>query len=126
MVNQAEADPRPICWFEIPVKDTSRAKKFYSALFGWRYHEFREFQTDYWTIHTGEGSLIGGFVKIMNTISSEGTTIFVHVENIQKTLQQAVELGASIVQEEAVITEETGRQAKIRDLDGNTIGLWTK
>ncbi len=84
MTDTKNTTPRPICWFEIPVKDTSRAKQFYSELFGWTYEEFKEFEPDYWTINTGEGSLLGGFVKTTNPINSEGSILFMHIDNIKE------------------------------------------
>jgi uncharacterized protein len=126
LVNQNPTDPRPLCWFEIPVKDTLRAREFYHELFGWTYEEFTEFESDYWTISTGEGSLIGGFIKDYSDHNRTGVILFVQVENIQETIRQASKLGANIVVEESIITKYAGRHAKIMDLDGNTIGLWSK
>ena len=118
--------PRPLCWFEIPVSDTIRAMDFYQQLFGWTFEEFKDFESDYWTISTGEGSLIGGFIKDYSGDNRTGAILFVHVENIQETIRQASKLGAKVVAEESIITEYAGRHAKIMDLDGNTIGLWSK
>lgn len=126
MVTQKRPDPKPLCWFEIPVKDTLKARKFYAELFGWTYQEFKEFESDYWIINSGEGSLNGGFVKSKNGVSSGGIILFLHVVNIQKVITQAIQLGGSIVEEESTITKETGNHAKIMDLDGNTIGLWSE
>ncbi|NQV14855.1 VOC family protein [bacterium] len=126
MASQKSTPSRPICWFEIPVKDTTRAREFYTELFGWTYQEFIDYESDYWTIDTGDGSLGGGFVKTPKEINSDGIILFIHVENIQKVIQHALRLGACIVEGESVITEDSGRHAKITDLDGNTIGLWTK
>ncbi len=45
---------------------------------------------------------------------------------LKNVIEKAVNLGGSIVEEESVITEHTGKHAKIRDLEANTLGLWTK
>lgn len=118
--------PRPICWFEIPVKNTLKAREFYAKLFNWTYEEFIDFETDYWTINSGDGSLVGGFVKTNSEIITNGVVLFMNVDNIQETIKQALELGAMLIEKESVITNYAGRHAKIQDLDGNTIGLWSK
>ncbi|NQU67946.1 MAG: VOC family protein [Candidatus Marinimicrobia bacterium] len=126
MSNHESPNRRPICWFEIPVKDTQNAMKFYGQLFGWTFEEFIEFEPDYWSINTGDSSLFGGLVKTTEVINSVGVTLFVHVENIQEVINKAIQLGGFVVAQESVITENAGRHAKIKDLDGNTIGLWAK
>ena len=43
--------PASLVWFEIPADDLARARKFYSALFGWKIKKFPG-GMDYWHIDT--------------------------------------------------------------------------
>ena len=117
----------PIGWFEIFVSDVEKAKDFYGDLFGWEYKLSEGDQSEYWTIFTGENSIGGGFMKKTSSEhGSQGVLFYVEVNDIEATLNSAVEKGGKIETPKTLISPKSGYFALLRDSDNNIIGVWSE
>ena len=47
-----------VVWFEVPARDSARAREFYGGLFGWEFERFGDL--DYHTTSAGRGAIAGG------------------------------------------------------------------
>lgn len=119
--------PNTIGWFEIAVSDVERAKSFFGKIFNWEYKTTQSLGKDYCNIFTGENSTGGGFnLKSSTDVQCDNVLIYVEVEDIDEKLDTIVSLGGNIKKEKTNISEHSGYYALFTDLDGNTIGLWSK
>jgi predicted enzyme related to lactoylglutathione lyase len=115
--------------FEIPADDLSRAKKFYSTVFGWRMNEMPEME--YVIVGTTEsdengmprqpGAINGGMLKRQDPVRSPVVTI--DVESIDDTLASVKKNGGRVVREKLAVGD-MGFAAYFSDSEGNVIGLW--
>ncbi len=100
--------------FLYPVKDAARAKSFYTKLLGIEPHCDEPYSV---------GFKVGD--QEIGLVPSAGLTAplgYVHVADLQKTIQSLLDAGAKIEQE--VKNVGGGRLvASIKDMDGNVIGL---
>ena len=120
--------------FEIHASEPQRLIDFYSALLGWRFEQFGQWQ--YWSISTGEGSIgvdgpgmgiNGGLTQREGPAPEEGapvngSTIVIAVDDVDASFARGIELGAA----EAVAPEDlagVGRVGYLRDPDGNIFGM---
>lgn len=111
----------PIVHIEISSTDLSKAQRFYSQLFNWKITGW-EGSSDYLMFETGKEPG-GGIQKVDKVNPGDGVLIYVLVEDIEKTLQKAKELGGKIVKEKTEIPN-VGWFGLLADLDGNTIGVF--
>jgi predicted enzyme related to lactoylglutathione lyase len=100
--------------FLYPVKDSARSKAFYSMLWGIEPHTDGPYYVGFKVGDQEIGLVAGGGLA-----SPIG---YVHVADIQKTIQSLFDAGATIGQE--VKNVGGGRLvASVKDPDGNVIGL---
>ncbi|MDE1846148.1 MAG: VOC family protein, partial [Candidatus Micrarchaeota archaeon] len=119
--------------FELPADDMKRSQKFYHELFGWNMVEMPE-EMHYTVINTAKtdergmilegGKINGGIMdKGMNKDHGGGSVVIVvDVKNIDASIKKAQALGAKVVMEKMEIPN-VGIYARIRDLDGNILGM---
>ena len=120
--------------FEVPADDMRRAKKFYGAVFGWRFEDYPMPGLEYSAIYTTEvdektrmpkeaGSVNGGLLKRGGAWSLKTPTVAVVVPDLEKALKDIKAGGGSIVMDPKKVGE-MGLYAYIKDTEGNTIGVW--
>jgi predicted enzyme related to lactoylglutathione lyase len=103
--------------FIYPVKDVARAKSFYSKLLGIEPHCNEPYYVGF---KVGEQEI--GLVPNGHSAGLTNSIGYVHVADIQKTLQSLLDSGAMIEQE--IKNVGGGRLvASVKDADGNVIGL---
>jgi predicted enzyme related to lactoylglutathione lyase len=103
--------------FIYPVKDAARAKSFYSKLLGIEPHCNEPY---YIGFQVGDQEI--GLVPSGHGAGLTAPLGYVHVADIQKTLQSLLESGAKIEQE--LKNVGGGRLiASVKDADANVIGL---
>jgi hypothetical protein len=117
--------------FMIPADDVARARRFYSALLGWKidpaaYPENMDIGAmQYHEILTGPvepGALnTGGLYKRQR---NEPVLSFVQVEDIEGVVSKVEKLGGKIAQPVTMIPG-VGLTAMILDTESNLIGLWS-
>jgi predicted enzyme related to lactoylglutathione lyase len=117
--------------FEIPADNEARARKFYSATFGWKMHEMPG--ADYTMVSTGEvneqgmpkgpGYIGGGIGKRSGHLEHPVVTIV--VEDLSATEKAIEENGGKILQKKTPIGDGTmGYTGYFEDSEGNTVGLY--
>ena len=119
-------------WFEIPVKDMERAKKFYELVFGISIKVvdmgnltmgWFPFAEDPEARGSG-GSLVKNdeFYKP----SSNGVLIYFSSSDILTELNKVENAGGKTLQEKTLISDEIGYMALFLDTEGNRIALHSR
>ena len=109
----------PVVHFEIGGVDGARSRAFYGELFGWAV------QTEshgYGVVSTGTPVGIGGGIMQTPEGVPPWVTVYVEVDDLEKSLARAEELGGRRIMGPAPIGE-MGDVAMFSDPDGNPIGL---
>ena len=103
--------------FIYPVKDVARAKSFYSKLLGIEPHCNEPYYVGF---KVGDQEI--GLLPNGHSAGLTAPLCYVHVADIQKTLQPLLDSGAKLEQE--IRNVGGGRLvASLKDADGNVIGL---
>lgn len=117
--------PGEFCWNELMTPDTEKAQSFYTALFGWTTQVQDMGEMTYTMFMSGEKSVGGMLQTPKDKIAqiSPHWTSYIYVENIEKTLEKAKELGATIAVPITNVTD-MGVFAIIVDPTGAHIAFW--
>lgn len=117
--------------FEIPADDTARAQKFYQDVFGWKVDKVPAENMEYFMAYTtpvddkymptAAGAINGGLMK--RSAPGETPVIVVSVANLDEALVKAKAAGATVVMPKMIVMD-MGLYARIKDTEGNTIGVW--
>ena len=117
-----------INWFEIPVTDFARAKKFYENVFSIKMQDMGEmmgmkmvgFPTD-----MGSGKVSGGIVQSqMHKPSKEGAVVYLNANpSIQAVIDRIEPAGGKVVMAKTQISPEIGYMAFFIDTEGNKMAL---
>jgi uncharacterized protein len=106
-------------FFELASSDLSRAKAFYSELFGW---QFRDTSSADFIMIEGAG-IPGGIIRDASTPAGRpNAKLFFKVEMLKTKLAQAEKLGAKILIQRTQVSP-TSTIAEFRDLDQNVVGM---
>jgi predicted enzyme related to lactoylglutathione lyase len=116
-----------LAYFEVPVYDLKRARKFYQDLLQWEFTKADnpDIPMEYWMIRTGpdeQGSInMGGMHPRMGPAA--GILSYVRVDDIDQTLAKVEKMGGKIVNPKTTM-QKVGSMAIILDPEGNLIALW--
>lgn len=122
-------DVNVINWFEIPVLNTERAKKFYEFLFGieMQTREMNGMEMTFFPMDPlmKSGKVSGALVKGEHMVPSKaGTLIYLNANPSIQLIEDKVEAaGGKIVQPKMLISEEVGYLAFFIDTEGNRLAL---
>lgn len=116
-----------LAWFEIPVLDLERAKKFYSTIFN----------IDFETISTVTHSMaffpketgIGGALVYGDGCipSQSGSLLYLNVnKELDKALEKVVAVGGHVIMGITLLGDDVGHYSLVLDSEGNRIALFTK
>jgi predicted enzyme related to lactoylglutathione lyase len=112
-----------IVHFEIPANQPEVLTKFYSALFGWKFHKAPLPGPEYWLCDTGaDGPGINGAV-MQRQHPQQPWMNYVDVASIDAAIERATELGAKVAMPKMPVPG-VGAVAAIVDPQGNICGLW--
>jgi predicted enzyme related to lactoylglutathione lyase len=113
-----------IVWFEIPADNLERAKKFYSALFGWKIEKFPG-MTDYWHIDTGgaDETLDGGLLARKHP--AQAVTNYVNVESVTQSAAKVEKLGGKVMKPRTAVPQ-MGYFVICQDTENNEFALWER
>ena len=113
-----------IVWFEIPADNPERAKKFYSALFGWKIEKFSG-MTDYWHIDTGgsDDTPDGGLMARKHP--EQPITNYINVASVTKFMAKVEKLGGKVCVPKTAVPQ-MGYFAVCTDTENNTFALWER
>jgi predicted enzyme related to lactoylglutathione lyase len=124
MSKAKKTPPANIVWFEIPADDLPRAKKFYSALFGWKIQNIPG-MTDYWHIDTGgpDASPDGGMM--VRKHPQQPAMNYVNVASVTKFMAKVKKLGGKICMPKTAVPK-MGYFAVCQDTENNSFALWER
>ena len=119
--------------FEIPADKPDRARKFYSATFGWKMSELPGM--DYTMVSTGpvddkgtpqEPGFIGGGIGKRGKRGEplEHPVVTIVVDEITEAEKRIEKNGGTIIQRKKAVGENMGWTAYFRDSEGNIVGLY--
>jgi predicted enzyme related to lactoylglutathione lyase len=108
--------PGNIVHFELNAKDPSRAKRFYSGLFGWKYKDSEIPGLEYYLI---DGVEPGGAI---NPTPEPGPVVYFDTENIDASIAKARELGGKADDKQPIPGQ--GWFAGCVDTEGNKFSLF--
>ena len=115
--------------FEIPAQNVSRARKFYSSIFGWKTESYP--QMDYTILHTvamdkktrrpkTPGAINGGMMKRSQKVRAP--VIYMYVRSIDSTLSRVKKQKGKVVQGKTHV-QGNMYTAYFKDSEGNVMGL---
>lgn len=118
-------------WFEIPVSDMARAKKFYGHIYNTEMPDMdmpdmkmAAFPSDQWS--EGNPGGVGGVLaeSEWHKPSNEGSVIYLNANpSIDEHIRRAEEAGANIVVPKTEIGNNMGFFAMFIDSEGNKVGF---
>ena len=113
-------------YFEIPVKDLSRAVEFYSKLFACEFvkTEIHGNEMAFFPSLNGAPGISGALARgEIYQPSESGTLIYLSTEEIDKSLTLAQEMSGALLFEKTEVADY-GYVAEFRDCEGNRITLF--
>jgi predicted enzyme related to lactoylglutathione lyase len=111
--------PGQMVHVEIPAGDTSKAREFWSGLFGWQWQEVPG-PTEYHMTRFSETS--GGAVFAPDPANKRGARVYFDVDDINAATAKVGELGGEAG--EAMPVPGMGWFSINKDTEGNQFGLW--
>ncbi len=115
----------PVNWFEIPVKDIDKAKKFYQAVFDYNLdlQEMEPYKMALFPMVQDKSGAAGALVQGQSyTPSGSGTVVYFSVDDIEETLRRINANGGKTVLPKKSIGEH-GFIAHFQDTEGNRLAL---
>ena len=109
----------PVVHFEIRSEDPDATRAFYGELFGWSYPPGGIDGYTYVDSGVPAGTIPGGISPTQG--GSQMVTVYAGVENVDAALEQAVKLGATIVQPATKVPGVTF--GLFSDPQGNVVGV---
>lgn len=114
-------------WFEIPVSDMERAKKFYETVFQIEIQvmDFGELLMGWFPSHGAEAyGSPGTLIKQESYIpSKEGTMVYFICDDVQNELSRIEAAGGKIYKPKSQISPEYGYMGAFIDSEGNRVAL---
>jgi uncharacterized protein len=105
--------------FEISAKDTARAKRFYTKLFGWEITDAQMPGVEYHLIKAGDGP--GGGLQPARD-GDFRIEVYFGTDDIEASIRQVRELGGKA--DDKLPVPEQGWFAPCTDTEGNKFALW--
>jgi uncharacterized protein len=122
-MSQAEHNLQ-IDYIEFPATDIEATKRFYQAVFGWK---FQDYGPDYTSFL--DGRLAGGFNKGAEISASHGEKtcgplIVIYATSLEAIYAKVTEAGGKIVRE--IFGFPGGRRFHFSDPNGNELAVWSE
>jgi len=118
-----------VAWFEIPVVDMDRAKKFYEVVFNTQI-SIQDFGGVVMGWFPGSETSVGAtgtLIKHESYVPNEkGTLVYFSCDDVQIELDRIEEAGGIIKQGKTMISPEHGYMAIFNDTEGNRVALYSK
>ena len=122
-------DYNMVGWFEIPVNDMDRAKKFYETVFNISIQtvDFGALLMGWFPDRGQVPGAQGTLIKQESYIpSQEGTLVYFISENVQNELDRVQIAGGKIYQPKTQISPEHGYMGVFIDSEGNRVALHSR
>ncbi|MDB5156622.1 MAG: bleomycin resistance protein [Mucilaginibacter sp.] len=116
-----------ISWFEIPVTDVPRARRFYETILALQMTEI-ELDADFIIVlfPVEDGTVAGALCKHQGfyTPGQTGNVLYLNAgPDLQEVLDKVVPAGGKILKAKNHISDNFGFTAYIEDTEGNRVGL---
>ena len=108
-----------IDYIEFAVTDMAKSKRFYEAVFGWK---FADYGPDYAGIQK-DGGEAGGF-RVEPSVARGGPLVILYSVDLDATFAKVREAGARITKEP--FTFPGGRRFEFEDPSGNELAVWSE
>ena len=110
-----------INYLEIPAKDITLAKKFFTEVFEWK---FVDFGPEYSCFE--EAGMMGGFYKadLSSSTQSGAALIVIYSKDLEATQSKVEQAGGTIVKD--IFAFPGGRRFHFADLNGNEFAVWSE
>lgn len=122
-----DAQSNNINWFEIPVNDMDRARKFYESIFGFTMEtqDLDNFKLAFFPGGMNSSHATGALAQsASHKPSSDGTIVYLNANPVLDNVLGRVEAaGGKVVVPKTQITEEIGYMAFFEDSEGNRVAL---
>ena len=121
------SEANPVTWFEIPVRDLERAKKFYEQVFDTRLDllEMGGIRMAWFPRPENATGTSGGLIEAPGCEPSKGgTVVFFNVSSVDSTLAAVEKNGGKVVMPRAGGGEH-GSIGQFEDTEGNTVALYS-
>ena len=115
----------PVNWFEIPVNDLDRSKRFYEAVLGLELslNEMDNVRMAWFPMTGNVPGAMGTLIKADGyTPSHDGTVVYFSVADIEETLSRINRNGGKTLMPKTGIGEH-GFIAQFEDCEGNRVAL---
>ena len=116
-------------WFEIPMTDTARAKKFYETIFDIEMESVNMMGMDMvmfpYDMNTQSGKVSGALVKgEMHKPGMDGAIVYLNANpSIQTVVDKIEAAGGKVLMPRTHISEDVGYMAFFVDSEGNRMAL---
>jgi predicted enzyme related to lactoylglutathione lyase len=111
--------PGEIVHFELPSNDATRAKGFWSGLFGWEFQDAGPGEFEYHMVQITDEQ--GGAI-FASEKAGEGPIVYFDTDDIDASIARVKELGGDA--DEKAPVPGHGWHAGCKDTEGNTFSLW--
>ncbi|MGO4383228.1 VOC family protein [Specibacter sp. RAF43] len=113
------------CWVDLMTSDTTRARAFYAALFGWTYEVGDEETYGGYIVASKDGKTVAG---LMQSNQDDGGypdmwTTYLRVNDIAATVAAATAAGGVTYMAPMDVPEQ-GKMAMLGDPGGAAVGVW--
>jgi D-aminopeptidase len=115
-MGQEEHDKR-VDYVELPVTDIEAAKRFYSAVFGWK---MQDWGPDY--VSFEDGRIAGGF-RLEEEVARGGPLVVMYAVDLEAVVASVRANGGTIVQ--GIFSFPGGRRFHFTDPSGNELAVWS-
>lgn len=109
-----------LCHFEIPVKDTNRAKAFYGEVFGWKFEDVPQME---YTLFTTPGKVVGGGFFKPSEQMPDKVVNYLTVDSIEQSAKQVEAHGGKTLSPKIEVPGH-GFFMHVLDSEGNLLALW--
>ena len=127
MATMTEYTPGTPCWIDLSTTDLDAAKKFYTAVLGWKDYEEGPEETGHYTMPKLKGESVAGMMTQMPDEKAMGVpphwNTYVRVDSADDAAKKAKDLGAMVVVEPMDVMD-VGRMAVFLDPEGAGICVW--
>ena len=114
-------------WFEIPVADMNRAKKFYEAVFKIEIaiHQMGEFKMGWFPYAPKKSGASGSLVEqeMYSPSATHGPLVYFSCEDVANELSRVEVAKGQIIQSKTEIGDGHGFMALLIDTEGNRIAV---
>jgi len=112
--------PRKIDYVEIPSRDVTISRAFFTQLLGWA---FTDYGPDYTSFE--DGRITGGFYKSdkISRVDAGGALVVIYTESLEQAKTDVIRLGGSITRD--IFSFPGGRRFQFTEPGGSEFSIWS-